>query len=129
MKKSFVIYFMAIALLANGCANVSLTSKSSNKSDEKSKLDEKSSFNLFSLNNKQSSVKIFYKDGRLVNVTKCEGVTWLGCFSEAGKICNDLGYDILEKNISKESQIFFGEKDVRELYYICKEPFIEPGQK
>ena len=64
---------------------------------------------------------IYYKDGRLVNIVKCEGSSWLTCFAEAGKICHDSGYDILEKNLSKQSSLLFGDKDIKELYFVCKE--------
>lgn len=72
---------------------------------------------------------IYYKDGRLVNVVRCEGASWLTCFSEAGKICHDSGYDILEKNLSKQPSLFFGDKDIKELYFVCKEIVQDPPVK
>ena len=72
---------------------------------------------------------IYYKDGRLVNVVRCEGASWLTCFSEAGKICHDSGYDILEKNLSKQPSLFFGDKDIKELYFVCKEILQDPPVK
>lgn len=72
---------------------------------------------------------IYYKDGRLVNVVRCEGASWLTCFSEAGKICHDSGYDILEKNLSKQPSLFFGDKDIKELYFVCKEIAQDPPIK
>jgi len=72
---------------------------------------------------------IYYKDGRLVSVVRCEGASWLNCYSDAGKVCHDSGYDILEKNLSKQPSLFFGDKDIKELYFVCKEIAQDPPIK
>ena len=68
---------------------------------------------------------IYYKDGRLVNVVRCEGASWLTCFSEAGKICHDSGYDILEKNLSKQPSLFLATRTLKSfILYVKKSPKI-----
>ena len=131
IKLNKTLIYLASLLVLTSCATVSLTSKpadkvSSKPADKVSAIPvDKPSASIIANPSIPSSLKIYYKDGRLVNVAKCEGLSWLGCMSDAGKICNDLGYDILEKNTSKQTVFFFGDKDVRELYYICKEPALD----
>ena len=79
--------------------------------------------------NRSTIETIYYKDGRLVNIVRCEGASWLSCYSEAGKVCNESGYDILEKNLSKQPSFFFGDKDIKELYFVCKEIAQDPPIK
>lgn len=67
---------------------------------------------------------VYYKDGRVVNFIKCEGESWAGCSVEAGKICQSNGYDVIEKNTIKETH-FYGDKNIKELYFLCKTPVIE----
>ena len=63
---------------------------------------------------------IFYKDGREALVIKCEGASWSECVTKAGNTCKEKGYEALEKNTYKESSYFISEKDIKELYFICK---------
>ena len=112
IKLTQIVLFIVAPAIITACAGVSLVSKPGDKSWS----------SIISSPANTPATKIYYKDGRLVNVAKCEGSSWLGCMSDAGKICNDLGYDVLEKNTAKQSALFFGDKDLKELYYICKEP-------
>jgi hypothetical protein len=62
----------------------------------------------------------FYKDGREVSMTKCDGQSWSGCYAKAGQECKENGYNILEKNTSREKSFFRNNQETNELYYICK---------
>ena len=70
---------------------------------------------------------VFYKDGREVNFIKCEGDSWAGCLSDAGKICQSNGYDVIEKNSIKETH-FYGDKNIKEFYFLCKVPLKDNGK-
>ena len=61
----------------------------------------------------------YYKTGQLVETASCHEASWTECYKIAGKLCQDKGYDILEKSSNKVSG-FFGSSDKKELVFICK---------
>lgn len=63
---------------------------------------------------------LFYKDGREAKIINCEGSSWLGCLKQASLLCQQSGYEILEK-ISYKDQGFFATTDKKEMIIICKE--------
>jgi len=63
--------------------------------------------------------QIYYKDGARAQIIECDGPTWSSCLKEAGQICTEAGYTILEKNSGKKNG-FLTSSDLRELIISCK---------
>ena len=112
LVKNLILLSFFFALAA--CSNLSSLSKKIYSSDDKPVVKTASVSTNF------KSTAIFYKDGRQAYISKCEGNSWLACMTDAGETCKNNGYEILEKNTSKETSVFFADKDIKELYYICK---------
>ncbi|MFA7270234.1 MAG: hypothetical protein WC073_12890 [Sterolibacterium sp.] len=58
--------------------------------------------------------EIYYKDGRLAYVASCKSANWGPCLEQAGVICKNAGYTILEKTNSRN----YGE-DEKEMVFAC----------
>ncbi len=58
--------------------------------------------------------EIFYKDGRVAYVASCKAVNWGPCLEQAGMICRNAGYAILEKS----SPMTYVESE-KELVFAC----------
>lgn len=106
--KNLTLLSMFLILVA--CSSLSPLIKKNPVNDEKSTTK----------NLRDKNMAIFYKDGREAYISKCEGNSWLPCMTAAGETCKNSGYEILEKNSSKEASILFSDKDIKELYYVCK---------
>ncbi len=63
---------------------------------------------------KNTPTEIFYKDGRVAYVASCKAANWGPCLEQAGTICRNAGYTVLEKT----SQMSYGESE-KELIFAC----------
>jgi hypothetical protein len=62
---------------------------------------------------------LYYKDGRQASIIRCEGNSWLGCMKQSSLLCQQVGYDIIERNSYRESGLL-GNADKKEMLIICK---------
>jgi hypothetical protein len=62
---------------------------------------------------------LYYKDGRQASIIRCEGNSWLGCMKQSSLLCQQAGYDIIERSSYRESGMF-GNSDKKEMLIICK---------
>ena len=70
---------------------------------------------------------LYYKDGRQASVIYCEGNSWLGCMKQSSILCQQAGYDIIERNSYRESGLL-SNSDKKEMLIICKSTS-EPTEK
>ena len=106
-------YFIALvtAFFLTACSSINTFD---NKSQDKSSTPAASSNVLDNA--------IFYKDGRQAFISRCESSNLSKCFQEAGNICKTNGYEILEKTSHKEKSLLFSDKEIIEIYFVCKKP-------
>lgn len=64
---------------------------------------------------------IFYSNGKDAHILSCTGATWSGCLRDAGAICADKGYEILEKSSGREYGFFY-DNTVKEMVISCGAP-------
>lgn len=62
---------------------------------------------------------LYYKDGRQASVIYCEGNSWMGCMKQSSILCQQAGYDIIERNSYRESGTL-SNSDKKEMLIICK---------
>lgn len=62
---------------------------------------------------------LYYKDGRQASIIRCEGNSWLGCMKQSSQLCQQAGYEIIERNSYRESGLL-GNADRKEMLIICK---------
>jgi hypothetical protein len=67
---------------------------------------------------------IYYSSGKGAHVLSCVGATWAGCLRDAGLICQDKGYEVLEKSSGREYG-FFSDTTRREMVISCRLPPVE----
>ena len=65
-----------------------------------------------------SSKPIYYNNGKDAHILSCTGATWAGCLRDAGAICADKGYEILEKSSGREYGFFY-DNTVKEMVISC----------
>jgi hypothetical protein len=61
---------------------------------------------------------MYYKDGRQATIIRCEGNSWLGCLKESSNICQDAGYEVIEKSSYRESGLLTN-SEKKEMLIIC----------
>jgi hypothetical protein len=64
---------------------------------------------------------IYYSSGKGAHVLSCTGATWAGCLRDAGLICQEKGYEILEKSSGREYGFFY-DNTRREMVISCRVP-------
>jgi hypothetical protein len=71
---------------------------------------------------------IYYSSGKDAHVLSCTGATWSGCLRDAGLICQDRGYEILEKSSGRENGFFY-DSTRRDMVISCGlPPAVPPPQ-
>lgn len=61
---------------------------------------------------------MYYKDGRQATIIRCEGNSWLSCLKESSNICQQAGYEVIEKSSYRESGLFTN-SEKKEMLIIC----------
>lgn len=64
---------------------------------------------------------IYYSSGKDAHILSCTGATWSGCLRDAGQICVDKGYEVLEKSSGREYGFFY-DNTVKEMVISCGLP-------
>jgi len=64
---------------------------------------------------------IYYSSGKDAHILSCSGATWSGCLRDAGLICQDKGYEVLEKSSGREYGFFY-DSTVKEMVISCGVP-------
>jgi|APCry1669189241_1035207.scaffolds.fasta_scaffold03286_5 hypothetical protein len=84
-------------------------------------------FSVLTLVACSSPKPIFYSSGKDAHILSCSGATWSGCLRDAGAICADKGYEILEKSSGREYGFFY-DNTVKEMVISCgvSAPVITP---
>ena len=64
---------------------------------------------------------IYYSSGKDAHILSCTGATWSGCLRDAGLICQEKGYEVLEKSSGREYGFFY-DNTVKEMVISCGLP-------
>ena len=64
---------------------------------------------------------IYHKDGRLANAATCSAGSWLECYESAGQLCQQTGYEVLDRMSFREIGIWRS-YDVKQLIFVCQAP-------
>ena len=64
---------------------------------------------------------IYYNDGKLAHVVTCSEHAWYSCLEDAGKVCQNAGYKVVERHTGRSSVSLFSTGElIHDLVVECK---------